>query len=121
MSASTTRRYRRNPAHPATLTPEEEAWLDTRSEDEIEAAAAADPDNPPLTPEQLARGRRVVVVRDLRRRLGLTQDEFARRYHLPVGTVRDWEQGRSMPDAPARAFLQAIAKEPDLLARLLAA
>ena len=119
MSDSDTVRYRRNRRRPARLTAEEEARLDARSEAEIEAAAAADPDNPPLTPEQLDRARRVVAVAGLRRRLGLTQHEFARRYRLPIGTVRDWEQGRSIPDAPARALLHAIDGEPELLARVL--
>ena len=121
MSDDGTTRYRRNRARPARLTAQEEAWLDARSEAEIEAAALADADNPPLTPEQLAGARRVVAVAGLRRRLGLTQHEFARRYRLPIGTVRDWEQGRSLPDAPARALLRAIAGEPELLARLLSA
>lgn len=119
MSDSNTIRFRHNPAHPASLTAEEEAWLDARSEAEIEAAAIADPDNPPLTAEQLASARRVVAVGALRRRLGLTQDEFARRYRLPIGTVRDWEQGRSVPDAPAWALLRAIDGEPEVLARVL--
>ena len=119
MSDSDTVRYRRNRRRPALRTAEEKAWLDARSEAEIEAAAATDPDNPPLTVEQLGRARRVVAVAGLRRRLGLTQDEFARRYRLPIGTVRDWEQGRSIPDAPARALLHAIDGEPELLARVL--
>jgi hypothetical protein len=42
-------------------TPAKEAWLDARSDAEIEAAAASDPDNPPLTVEQLGRARRAVV------------------------------------------------------------
>lgn len=121
MSDSTTIRYRHHRARPARLTAEEQARLDARSEAEIEAAAADDPDNPPLTAEQLAGARRVVAVGALRRRLGLTQDEFARRYRLPVGTVRDWEQGRSIPDAPARALLRAIESEPEVLARVLGA
>lgn len=112
--------YRRSREQPARPTAEEEAWLDRRPEAEVEAAAAADPDNPPLSAEQLGRARRVVAVVGLRRRLGLTQDEFARRYRLPVGTVRDWEQGRSVPDAPARALLRAIEGEPEVLARVLA-
>ena len=119
MSDSDTVRYRRNRRRPARLTAEEEARLDARSEAAIETVAATDPDNPPLTPEQLDRGRRVVAVAGLRHRLGLTQDEFARRYRLPIGTVRDWEQGRSIPDAPARALLHAIDGEPELLARVL--
>ncbi len=53
------------------------------------------------------------------RRLGLTQGQFARRYRLPVGTVRDWEQGRTVSDAPARALLRAIDGEPDVLAKVL--
>ena len=119
MSDSNTMRYRPHRGCPASLTAAEEARLDARSEAEIEAAAAADPENPPLTAQQLAGARRVVAVGALRRRLGLTQDEFARRYRLPVGTVRDWEQGRSVPDAPARALLRAIDGEPEVLARVL--
>ena len=120
MSENATTRYRRSAARPARLTPKEEAWLDARSEAEIEAAAVADLDNPPATPRELAHARRRVNVGALRRRLGLTQEQFARRFWLPVGTVRDWEQGRSLPDAPARALLWAIAREPELLERALA-
>jgi putative transcriptional regulator len=119
MSENATTRYRRSTARPASFTPEEEAWLGARSEAEAESAAATDPDNPPATPRELARARRIVNVAELRRRLGLTQEQFARRYRLPVGTLRDWEQGRSLPDAPARALLWAIAREPELLERAL--
>ena len=45
-------------------------------------------------------------------RSGLTQEEFAARYKIPLGTLRDWEQGRSQPDAPARAYLHVIASDP---------
>ena len=45
------------------------------------------------TPEERARARRVPRVRTLRRVLGLTQEEFAARYQIPLGTLRDWEQG----------------------------
>jgi hypothetical protein len=48
------------------------------------------------------------------------QEEFAARYHIPLGTLRDWEQHRSEPDQAARAFLKVIAKEPDIVARALA-
>ena len=33
-------------------------------------------------------------VKIIRRSLDLTQEEFAERYHIPIGTLRDWEQGR---------------------------
>jgi putative transcriptional regulator len=76
------------------------------TEAEIEAAAEADPDARPMTPEQLQTARRVPRVRTLRRALGLTQQEFA-------GTLRDWEQGRTEPDEPARAYLKVIACDAD--------
>jgi putative transcriptional regulator len=58
-------------------------------------------------------------VKTLRRALGLTQEEFAGRYHIPLGTLRDWEQGRSQPDQAARAFLAVIARAPMEVAELL--
>jgi len=76
---------------------------------DIAAAAAADPDARPMTPEELRTARRVPRVKALRRALGMTQEEFAARYHIPLGTLRDWEQGRSEPDQPAKAYLRAIA------------
>jgi putative transcriptional regulator len=89
------------------------------SEADIEAAAVSDPDNPPLTPERQAQLRPVPRVKTLRRALGLTQEEFAARYHIPLGTLRDWEQGRTQPDQPARAFLAVIARAPKEVAELL--
>jgi putative transcriptional regulator len=82
------------------------------TDDEVHAAARADPDAQPLTPERLAKMRRIPRVKTLRRALGMTQEEFASRYHIPLGTLRDWEQGRSAPDQPARAYLKAIAGDP---------
>ena len=54
-----------------------------------------------------------------RRALDLTQEEFATRYHIPLGTLRDWEQGRTEPDQPARAYLTLSASDPDRVNRLL--
>jgi putative transcriptional regulator len=86
---------------------------------EVEAAARADPDNPLRTEADLAKMQRVPRVKTLRRALGLTQEEFARRYHIPLGTLRDWEQGRSEPDQPARAYLKVIARDPKAIAKAL--
>jgi len=91
------------------------------TEEEIHAAALADPDAQPLTPERLATMRRVPRAKSLRRALGLTQEEFATRYHIPLGTLRDWEQGRSEPDQPAKAYLRAIAGDPAAVWRALEA
>jgi putative transcriptional regulator len=89
------------------------------SEAEIEAAAVADPDARPMTSEHLATVKRVPRAKTLRRALGLTQEEFAMRYRIPLGTLRDWEQGRSEPDQPARAYLTVIAADPDGVSRSL--
>jgi putative transcriptional regulator len=67
----------------------------------------------------MARARRVPRIKTLRRALGLTQEEFATRYRIPLGTLRDWEQGRSEPDQPARAYLTVIAHDPDGVRRAL--
>jgi putative transcriptional regulator len=86
---------------------------------EVHAAALADPDVQPLTEERLAHMKRVPRAKILRRALGLTQEEFAARYHIPIGTLRDWEQGRSEPDQPTRAYLKVIARDPEGVRRAL--
>jgi putative transcriptional regulator len=87
---------------------------------EVVAAARSDPDAQPLTGKQLARMRRVPQVKLLRQRLDMTQVEFAEAFHLPITTLRDWEQHRSTPDAPARALLLAIERNPGVMRKLLA-
>ena len=89
------------------------------AEEQVHAAALADPDAQPLTEERLSRMKRVPRTRTLRRALGLSEEEFAARYHIPLGTLRDWEQGRSEPDQPARAYLHVIAHDPDGVRRAL--
>ena len=76
-------------------------------------AARADRDAQPLTTADLKRMKRSPQARIIRRALELTQEEFAARYHIPLGTLRDWEQGRTEPDQPARAYLTLIARDPD--------
>ena len=74
-----------------------------------------------MTPEKSADAPRVPAVKTLRRALGLTQEEFAARYRIPIGTLRDWEQGRTEPDQPARAYIRVIASNPEWVSRALAA
>lgn len=96
------------------------ARVDAMTDEEAEANALADPDNPPMTEEQLRAASRMPQVKVIRRALRLTQEEFAERYRIPLGTLRDWEQGRSQPDAPARAYLKVIATDPQGTAAALA-
>ena len=90
------------------------------SESEIEAAARADPDAQPWTEEQLARAKRVPRAKLIRRALGFTQEQFAAHYHIPLGTLRDWEQGAAKPDQAAKAYLSVIAREPEIVRKALA-
>lgn len=82
---------------------------------------ADDPENPPSTPEQLKRMKRISLAKFIRRKLGVSQEEFAETYMIPIGTLRDWEQHRCEPDAPARAYLKVIAADPEGVARALKA
>ena len=95
------------------------------TDEQVHAAALADPDAQPIplgSDEEMAKLglHRVVNVKKLRERLGLTQEIFAATYRIPIGTLRDWEQRRKLPDAPARAFLTVIARAPEAVASLLA-
>jgi putative transcriptional regulator len=81
------------------------------------AAFAPDADTPVLTRRELRELAPVDVsktpdITDMRRRLGLSQGAFAQLFGIPLATVKDWEQGRRIPDAPARAYLRVIAKNP---------
>jgi putative transcriptional regulator len=60
-----------------------------------------------------------VDVEPIRRRLGLTQANFARVFGLNVATVRDWEQGRRTPEGPARTLLAIIARHPEIVREVL--
>ncbi len=78
-----------------------------------QTAAMADPDAHPLTEADIARMKRTPRAKIIRRALGLSQEAFSERFQIPVGTLRDWEQGRKEPDAAARAYLEVIAGNPE--------
>jgi len=102
-------------------TPSKHDWsrLDAMTEAEKHAAALSDPDNRPLTEEDMKRMKRTPRARIIRRALGLSQEDFAARYHIPIGTLRDWEQGRVEPDQAARAYLTVIARDPEAVRKAL--
>ncbi len=60
-----------------------------------------------------------IDVKAVRKRTGLTQDGFANTYGFSTGSVRDWEQGRVMPDQAARAYLYVIGEQPDMVRKTL--
>jgi putative transcriptional regulator len=104
------------------LKPSRTDWerLAAMTEEEIEANARADPDNPPISNEELKFFRRVVNVREIRKRQNLTQKQFSDRYRIPLGTLRDWEQRGRIPDGAATTLLRIIDKYPEIVLEVLA-
>ena len=88
----------------------------------VPVVAASPPAAVPSAPPAMAPRDTEVppTVRDLRRRVRLTQLEFASRLGVPVETIRNWEQGKRMPRGPARALLAVIAHAPDTVFSALA-
>lgn len=61
-----------------------------------------------------------IDVKKVRAATNKSQSEFASTYRLPVATVRDWEQNRRQPDAPARVLLAMIEADPAAVEKLIA-
>jgi putative transcriptional regulator len=105
------------------LTPEQEAYQDSLTEEDIDRAIAEDPDAPDFSDPELAKHFRPVPdpdVRLIRAELDMTQVQFAHALDVPVATIRDWEQGRRHPSGPALTLLRLLERDPATMARLLA-
>jgi putative transcriptional regulator len=111
---------RHRPKHDAPPTDRTD-WERLRNmrDEEVEAAALADPDAQPLTEAELAQTFRPADITAMRKRLGLNQSAFARRFQINLRTLQDWEQGRRAPEDAARAYLRVIAHDPDVVAAAL--
>ena len=119
MSEENTTRFRLDENNLPRLSKSQARRLDSMSDEDIEKAALSDPDNPPLTDEELAAFERVPDTKAIRQALSLTQREFATTFQLSLATVRDWEQGRYQPDQAARTLLRVIARDPKAVKRAL--
>lgn len=73
----------------------------------------------PLTDAEFERGYGAVLARRARAATGLSQNAFAARFGIPVGSLRDWEQGRRSPDAATRNYLLVIARMPNAVTKVL--
>jgi putative transcriptional regulator len=91
------------------------AAIDAQTDEDIARNVADDPDAAPILSEAETAS---AIARAIRKRLGISQAEFSARYHVPIGTLRDWEQNRKQPDAPALAYLRVIAREPGVVGAL---
>ena len=98
------------------------AAIDAMTDDDISRQVEENPDAALLfSDDEIERMQYGNHLRNTRTRLGLSQATFAERFRIPVGNVRDWEQGRSLPDLATRAYLTVIEVEPEVVARTLAA
>ena len=106
-------RVRIDPDNPRSLPPGrvDHAVLDATTEEDI-ARQARDDDAEAM--QDMAR-----FARRVRKRLGLTQVEFARRIDVPHETIRNWEQGKRGPTGAARALLRILDKAPETALRVL--
>jgi putative transcriptional regulator len=77
--------------------------------------ALSDPDNQPLTDEQIKRAKPVCDVKALRKKLDMTQEDFCKTYKIPLGTLRDWERHNTTPDKAALSYLHVIEREPEIV------
>jgi len=82
-------------------------------------ADPADAEDFGIGAEAMERALRSRVVRMARTGLGLSQDEFASRFRVPVGTLRDWEQARGTPPDFAVAYARVIAAMPEKVAEIV--
>ena len=81
---------------------------------------AADAEDFDVSVEALDRGQKARLIRMTRTKLGLSQGEFARRFRVPVGTLRDWEQARVTAPDFAIAYVRVIGRHPDMVADAVA-
>ena len=91
--------------------------LDAITEEDIRRYKAAEGYDPGYRPAGSVRT--VEAPAEIRARLNMTQEAFARALRIPVATLRNWEQGRKLPDPAARSLLTAVAREPDAVLRAL--
>jgi putative transcriptional regulator len=83
-------------------------------------ADAADSEDFDASAKALDRGQRARLIRRTRTGLGLSQSEFATRFRVPVGTLRDWEQARATAPDFAIAYVRVIGQHPEMVAKAVA-
>ena len=109
-------KYTLDTSRPASLSQQTEARFASQSEAEREAQAFS-AGHPATTDEELDRAVAARRVRTIRLKHRLSEDDFSRILHVPIANLRDWEDGRRLPDAAALALLTVFDKEPEAFRR----
>lgn len=91
------------------------ARLDATTEAAIRQQMVEDGENP----NEEQHFERPVLPQEVRKRLGMTQVEFAALLRMPVATLRNWEQDRFVMEPAARTLLRVIDREPEAALRAL--
>ncbi len=91
------------------------AKLDATTEEDIRRHMIEDGEDPDAEPQF----ERVILPQDVRKKLGLTQIQFAELLGVPIGTLRNWEQARFVLEPAARTLLKLIDREPEAALRAL--
>ena len=93
--------------------------FDATTDEDIARHIAEDPDAPPDFSDRMHEGTVLVPVGEIRRKLGMSQEQFASTFKISVGTLRHWERGARQPEGPARTLLTVIEREPEAVKRAL--
>ncbi len=94
--------------------------MKVKNEPIVLPADPSDADDFGATAEAMDRAQRARLIRRTRTQLGLSQSEFARRFRVPVGTLRDWEQARATAPEFAVAYMRVIEQFPEIVAKAVA-
>jgi putative transcriptional regulator len=87
--------------------------FDATTDEDIAAQVAGNPEAAPLlSDEEVERALFADRLRAIRAALRLSQSAFAERFRIPAASLRDWEQGRRLPDAAMQAYLTVIERNP---------
>lgn len=99
-----------------------ERWqhFDAKTDDEIAADVAADPDAARLpSPDRVSRAKRLALAKLVRQKLRMSRQAFAAAYDIPLETLNAWERHAAQPSPVEEAYLRLIEREPDA-AKLIA-
>jgi putative transcriptional regulator len=95
------------------MTAEDWKRLDEMTDDDIRAAALADPDAQPISPERLAAWKPPALSRFVRHKLRMTRFSFSQAYGIPEEILRAWERHEAEPTVVELAYLRLIEREPE--------
>jgi len=96
------------------MTHEDWVRLDAMTDEQVSAAALADPDALPITDEQRAHFLRPSPVKTIRQQLRMGRETFAAAYGIPIETLMAWERHHAEPTPAELAYLRVIEREPDV-------